>query len=127
MLAAKIWQTRSVPVRLVSMMRDQSASGACRRGFARDAGGVHENIDLAEGRQDSIVQGLDRGTIENVAYYAKRATAQRFNLGGGLLHFTQAARTGDNIGTSGGQAQGHREAKARGSASNYGHSARQIE
>ncbi len=73
------------------------------------------------------MQGLDRGTIENVADHAKRVAAECFNLGGGLLNFTEPARTGDNISASGRQAQGHRETEARGSAGNHGHSARQIE
>ncbi len=125
MLAAKIWQTRSVPVRLVSMMRDQSASGACKTGrLAGDAGGVHENVDLAEGREDGIVQGLDRGTIENVADHAERAAAERFNFGGGLLHLIAAARTGDNVCARCRQTQGHCVAQARGSTGHHGHSAR---
>ena len=110
------------------MMRDQSASGACKTGeLAGDAGGVHENVDLAEGLEDGIVQGLDRGTIENIADHPQSAAAERFNFGGGLLDLIAAARTRDNVCPRCRQTQGHRVAQARGSTGHYGHSARQIE
>ncbi len=83
----KIWQARSVPVRFVSITRDQSASAVSSVGsLVRDSRRIHQDVDLAEFLEHRIVQRLRATPIQHVAGHAQRPPAQRLNLRCDLLH-----------------------------------------
>ena len=92
----------------------------------RNAGRIHQDIDLAELLQHHVMQRLHRGAIEHVAGCAKSAPAPRFDLRRNKVHLLAASRAGNHVRTRVRQAQRNGMPKPRGSTGDDGHPAVQI-
>ena len=95
-----------VPVRLVSIIFDHSASSSSSVGtFFVIPAAFTRMSTLPNVCDHRIVQPLDRSAVQHVARHAQRAPAQRFNLRGHRIHLFLPPRTRHHVRARRGKSQ----------------------
>ena len=128
MVLPKIWQARSVPVRLVSITRDHSSSLSSRVGALWVTPAALTRIStLPNSFSTASCSCLDRRAVQHVAGDAHRVRRpQLLNLRRNTAHLLQPPRTGHNIRARIGQAQRNAMTQPGGSTGHHRNSATQI-
>ena len=88
---------------------------------------VDEDVDLAEGGEGPVEEGLEGLAAADVGGEPEGAAAGCLDGVGGFLNLFGTAGGGDDIRSSFGEAEGHGEADARGAADDDGGLAGEIE
>jgi hypothetical protein len=98
-----------------------------RRATDGAAGGVDENIDLAERLDDDVGKRLQRRRIRHVGRRSERASSARFYLSGGARGKLRSAAGRDDVGAGVGESERDCAADARRRANDDGGAVGEIE